>query len=237
MFSSTFTTASLFLSVLAPTISGAPTWGAPKGGSSLSKLKMPSSTLPTPLESTELKYVVLGIGTQNYTCASSDASAIPAGNGAIATLYDIGTSLNKDPLAQWKIPTISGLSLALSPYPKQLDGYLKILGYQKVLGEHFFNAAKTPTFSFTKVTPLPYPEAQVKRNATADAPAYACPGLKNEGAVPWLYLDDAGGSHGGVNSVYRLETAGGSAPKNCAGMPSSFSVGYVAQYWVWGPKA
>jgi hypothetical protein len=241
MFSSTLANAALVLSLLAPTISGLPTaeptWGGDKGGASLSKLKMPSSSLPAPESSKELKYVVLGIGTQNYTCASSDALAIPAGNGAIATLYDIGTSLSKDPLAQWKIPTISGLALALTPYPKQLDGYLKIQGYQKIMGEHFFNAVKTPVFSFSKVTPLPFPEAQVKRNASVDAPANACPGLKKEGAVQWLYLDDAGGSHGGINSVYRLETAGGSPPKNCSSLAPSFSVHYVAQYWVWGPKA
>jgi hypothetical protein len=48
----------------------------------LSKLAtlMPQSTLPAPVG--DLKYVVLGVGTQNYTCATSDDTTKPVALGA-----------------------------------------------------------------------------------------------------------------------------------------------------------
>jgi hypothetical protein len=44
-------------------------------------------------------------------------------------------------------------------------------------------------------------------------------------------------SSGGVNTVYRLETAGGNKPATCQGQKKYFEVPYAAQYWVYGPKA
>ena len=51
----------------------------------LSKLAsvMPQSSLATPAG--QLKYVVLGLGTQNYTCASGDELAAPGTTGATGT--------------------------------------------------------------------------------------------------------------------------------------------------------
>lgn len=46
----------------------------------LAKL-MPKSALPAP-DGLQLKYVVLGIGTQNYTCATGDENAAPGTTGA-----------------------------------------------------------------------------------------------------------------------------------------------------------
>jgi hypothetical protein len=43
---------------------------------------MPISPLPTP-DGLDLKYVVLGIGTQNYTCTGVDEDSIPASIGAV----------------------------------------------------------------------------------------------------------------------------------------------------------
>lgn len=47
---------------------------------------MPESALPPPDSSRELKYVLLGVGTQNYTCASGDESAVPGTTGAVGKL-------------------------------------------------------------------------------------------------------------------------------------------------------
>jgi hypothetical protein len=44
---------------------------------------MPRSSLATPAG--QLKYVVLGLGTQNYTCASGDDFAAPGTTGATGT--------------------------------------------------------------------------------------------------------------------------------------------------------
>lgn len=157
--------------------------------------------------------------------------------GAVAKLYDLGTRLNGDPLAQWKIGSISGLALQFHAFPKLLDGYLQLQGYQRVLGDHFFTQT-TPTFSLNKIPTTPFPIAFVAKKGEADAPKSACPGTKNEGAIKWLYLLDNGSSQGGINTVYRLETAGGNKPKTCEGMAgkTNFEVPYAAQYWVYGPK-
>jgi hypothetical protein len=42
---------------------------------------MPASSLAAPIG--ELKYVVLGLGTQNYTCASTNQEDAPGTTGAI----------------------------------------------------------------------------------------------------------------------------------------------------------
>lgn len=47
----------------------------------LSKL-FPQSALPSP-DGQVLKYVVLGIGTQNYTCSTGDENAAPGTTGAV----------------------------------------------------------------------------------------------------------------------------------------------------------
>jgi hypothetical protein len=61
---------------------GKPTTYSP--ASNLDKLAklFPQSTLPYPDASLDLKYVVLGIGTQNYTCTSGDPNAVPGTTGA-----------------------------------------------------------------------------------------------------------------------------------------------------------
>ncbi|KAF2732896.1 hypothetical protein EJ04DRAFT_469465 [Polyplosphaeria fusca] len=217
---------------------GPPAPPQPRGPATLSRLasQTPKNTLPPPT-GLQLKYVMLGIGTQNYTCTPGNDTAVPGTTGAVATVYDIGTRLNTDPMAQWKIGSISGLALSLSAYPKILEGYLQSQGYQKILGQHYFTQT-TPTFSLNKVLPLPYPIAFVTKDDAMDAPKSSCPGTKNEGAVKWLKLSDKDGrSQGAVNTVYRLETAGGSNPPTCKGMKATFEVPYAAQYWVYGPTS
>lgn len=136
------------------------------------------------------------------------------------------------PAAKWKIPAISGLALHLSVDHEALEGFLKLEGYDRVIGHHFFrasNGTSTPVFAFDQLSPAPYPIAQVGRADGAEAPKTAYPGLQREGAVPWLRLVDTGSSVGGVNTVYRLETAGGKGPGNCQGRKGAFEVKYAAQ--------
>jgi hypothetical protein len=52
--------------------------------SKLAKL-MPTSALPVP--DGQLKYVVLGLGTQNYTCLSGSPDAAPGTTGALGKIY------------------------------------------------------------------------------------------------------------------------------------------------------
>ncbi|KAI4948956.1 hypothetical protein J4E91_005418 [Alternaria rosae] len=203
----------------------------------LAKL-FPQSTLQAPGD-LDLKYVVLGIGTQNYTCGS-DESAAPGTTGAFATLYDIGTKLNNDGLAKWKIGSISPLALSLNEWaPGLVDMSLRLQGYEHIAGHHFFadvEGANTPTFAFDRLS-TPFPMAQVAKKGNVAAPANACPGKNGLPAVDWLYLQHVTGiTQGGINTVYRVETAGGNKPATCKGMPATWEVKYAAQYWVYGPK-
>lgn len=199
----------------------------------------PQSALPCPDASLTLKYVVLGIGTQNYTCGS-DPNAAPGTTGAFASLYDIGTSLNKDPWAGWKLSSIAPLMLSMSEWaPAMVDMSLRSQGYEHLAGHHFFaevDGSNTPTFAFDQLS-APFPLTQVAKLNATDAPANACPGRNGLPAVQWLYLQHKNGlAEGGINTVYRVETAGGNKPATCQGMPPSWEVKYAAQYWVYGPK-
>lgn len=113
-----------------------------------------------------------------------------------------------------------------------MENYLRLEGYDKVIGHHFFgisNGTSTPVFAFDQLSQSPYPIAQVGRVDGTDAPKSAFSGLQQEGAVPWLHLADTGSSVGGVDTVYRLETAGGKGPVNCQGREANFEVKYAAQ--------
>lgn len=148
-------------------------------------------------------------------------------------MYDIGSQLSTNLLtAKWRIPAISGLALRLSIHPKGLETYLRLEGFNRVVGHHFFgvsNGTNTPVFALDQLTQSPYPIAQVSRVDGTDAPKSAYPGLQQEGAVPWLHLADTGFSMGGIDTVYRLETAGGKGPASCQGRPGHFEVKYAAQ--------
>jgi len=196
-------------------------------------LNQPSSSLPpAPPTGTVLKFVALGVGTQNYTCATPSSAAVaPASFGAKATLYNAGAFLSTDKFMIQPLPamalgvyTMSGGHMALA----------SILGLP-VLGEHHFNGAMQPTFDLSAVS------AQLVGKKTGDVPAPvdACKGTENAGAVDWLYLTDAsngdGVTFGGVTAVYRIETAGGKNPTTCQNSAAEFNVPYAAEYWFYGP--
>jgi hypothetical protein len=71
------------LALLASSVSALPTKQTYTPVSNLDKLVklMPKSALPAP-DGLQLKYVVVGIGTQNYTCASDDENVAPGTTGA-----------------------------------------------------------------------------------------------------------------------------------------------------------
>ena len=72
--------------------------------------------------------------------------------------------------------------------------------------------------------------AIVSKINEVDAPPEACTGENKLPAIKWLYLRDTRGlSQGGINTVYRVETAGGNKPATCQGMPATFEVKYAAQ--------
>lgn len=80
---STAVSALLLLATSANALPYRPAKQAYTPASNLDKLAklMPQSALPAP-EGLELKYVLLGLGTQNYTCTTGDENAAPGTTGA-----------------------------------------------------------------------------------------------------------------------------------------------------------
>ncbi len=98
------------------------------------------------------------------------------------------------------------------------------------LGHHFFDAAGVPTFDLGSVG---FFKGQKDAAITAPASAAKGPGGKGDGAVDWLALCAVEGSRG-LKKAYRVETAGGKAPKSCLGQPANIQVPYAAGYWFYG---
>jgi hypothetical protein len=178
------------------------------------------SPLPPPTAGLILKHVAIGRGVQNYTCDLSNATAVPAAIGAVATLYNASCLVSTYPDLANALPKVA-LQFQVSPAslaPSNLA----------VSGKHFFTNTTTPFFdldtNFMKLGSIP-----CAKNNTAAAPADAPKGLQGEPAVPWLKLLARVGATGNLQEVYRLETAGGSAPTNCTGQKATFSVQYAAQ--------
>lgn len=71
-----------------------------------------------------------------------------------------------------------------------------------------------------------------KKGGAIDAPSTAPAG--KYGAVPWLYLTSTDGTVGNYKSVYRVDTAAGSAPATCKDMPPTFEIQYAANYYFFG---
>lgn len=180
--------------------------------------------LPAPDAGTSLKHVAIGRGIQNYTCDTTNATAIPKAIGAVATLYNASCIAATSPLV---LNTLPGFALQFNlgpnpaaPNPANLD----------VSGLHFFTDAGVPFFNLDttkqQIGTLPCSKAG---SAPAPASAIKGQGNKGDGAVAWLKLTAVDGATGNLESVYRLNTAGGNPPKTCDGMPATFEVEYAAE--------
>ena len=181
-----------------------------------------------------LKHVAVGRGTQNYTCDTSNTTAAPTAAGAVATLFNASCIAATYPDLLNMLPRVSmAFNLTASPsYPKNLvptSTNSKLApGNYVISGHHYFTDNTTPFFTLDtdnlKLGVIP-----CSKKAAVAAPADAPAGQQGEKAVPWLKLSAKLGATGRLQEVYRVETAGGSAPSTCSGMPASFQVEYSAQ--------
>ena len=200
------------------------------GSGDVSNLELPKGGLGLPQPDLELKFILLGVGTQNYSCADG-RDAAPKATGAIADLYDLGPLLTSDTISEATVNTlidrIPGLVLPFTDKSGKIKGNVGL----PTIGTHFFKSNPTaPVFDLTEVDA----RAVVGLDSRVPAPEDAFPGKKKEGAVDWLFLTDAGESFGGVSNVYRVVTAGGKAPETCKGKKDEFTVEYAAEYWFYG---
>ncbi len=187
------------------------------------------SPLPPPSADLTLSHVVVGRGTQNYTCAS--ASDAPKAAGALASLYDASCIAASYPSLLAAMPPVAldnSLPKSVSTTKASKNGLTPALA-----GTHYFTNLTTPFFDmdtalhaygrggFAKVAGTPAPEG-----------APVGPKGRGNGSVPWLKLGGVSADEG-WQEVYRVNTAGGQPPSSCEGMPKTFTVEYAAEYWMW----
>ncbi|GKU09563.1 unnamed protein product, partial [Fusarium langsethiae] len=112
-----------------------------------------------------------------------------------------------------------------NPFPKK-EG-LRVKSVPKkiaYLGHHYFNADGVPTFDLDEAHQI----LRGKKIDSVKAPPPFLAGPDGTDSVDWLFLGDAGGSHG-VSYVYRVLTAGGSS-RGCKTKGTDYA-SYTAMYW------
>jgi hypothetical protein len=161
----------------------------------------------------------MGVGTQNYTCATAAPTETPVQLGAKAQLYNVTCQAVRAPGVLSDIP-----AFALDHGIPTVD-----VAQRLVSGHHEFTAAGVPLFVLD--TDLhKYGYVQAKKNGTSNAPANAPKGENGLGSVAWLKLTAVEGDY---KEVYRVSTAGGAAPKTCEGIQGNFQVHYSTLYYFW----
>ncbi|KAG0633724.1 hypothetical protein HOY80DRAFT_591418 [Tuber brumale] len=204
-------------------------------GCDLSKAILPKSDGTTLLADPEpgltLTNVVLGRGTQNYTCTDNTESSIPVSQGALATLYDVSCLAANHPSLLHELPDVLvQLQTSVQFY---ITAVFQRFSKEKIVAGHHFFAPdySTPVFDF-RVTPDIKRYFSGKRDAGVAATAYSSKGSPGQeyGAVDWLRLK-AGDKSVESKLAYRVNTAGGKAPENCKGMQKNFNIDYAAEYW------
>ena len=138
--------------------------------------------------------------------------------GALATLYNASCVASTYPDLLAALPNValqfnltSNDQKALSPSNLAISGH------------HYFSNTTTPDFDLNSGG-LSLGFAPCLKNNTVAAPAGAPVGQGGQGygAVAWLKLLTRDGATGNLEEVYRVNTAGGSPPATCAGMPATF---------------
>jgi len=185
-----------------------------------------ATALAPPSAGLYLKHVAIGRGTQNYSCATSDATTIPAAVGANATLFNASCIAASYPLVLASLPNVT------LQYNSISAGNMFPAVNNDVTGQHFFLTTTEPFFNLdTPALQLGQIPAAKLDSTAAPATASKGQGGVGYGAVPWLKLVAKAGATGGLQEVYRLNTAGGAAPATCAGMAPLFQIQYAAEYW------
>ncbi|KAF2997928.1 hypothetical protein E8E13_005287 [Curvularia kusanoi] len=185
----------------------------------LTNAALPSeaSGLPAVGSGLKLAHIAVGRGVQNYTCATAAATETPKAVGAIASLFNATCDGVRAPAVLASVTKIA-LEYNIPTGP---------LADDRLSGHHEFTEKGIPFFNL-KTDRVNFGEVHVNVTSKMAAPKSASNGPNNLGSVPWLKLVHLDGDY---QEVYRVNTAGGVAPKTCEGVQGDFSVQYAAEYW------
>ncbi|OLN97425.1 hypothetical protein CCHL11_01193 [Colletotrichum chlorophyti] len=202
----------------------------------LSTAKLPDLAiegLGKPRDGLSLLHIAVGRGTQNYTCDTSNATAVPVATGAIATLFNASCVGSVYPDLLEKLPVVAMDFNLTKDESKRRMGPSNLA----ISGHHLFTGAGVPLFKL-ETEGQQLGDAYCAKNASMPAPATAQTGQHGEAAVAWLRLRTVEPTTGGVQEVYRIHTVGGSPPASCVDQPAAFEIEYATQYWFYsGPAA
>ncbi|KAJ4495736.1 putative malate dehydrogenase [Lentinula edodes] len=213
-------------SLAAPATSSA---DAPLCDVSSAVIELGSSTLPAPKFTP--KFVGLGVGTQNYTCASSGTYT---NVGALAELFDISCLYGQPGFDD--ITSVVSLFWNAAPptvTPSEIIAFGEEYDLSFVLGEHYFvvnpvtGSGLNPKWDFTSHAFDGNPNAYVVGSKVDDVPAPT-----GSSDIDWLYLTNLTGSL--ANEIYRIETKGGQPPASCTPGSNNITVKYTSLYWFTG---
>ncbi|KAK2024706.1 malate dehydrogenase [Colletotrichum zoysiae] len=196
----------------------------------LSVVKLPKPAIETlggPGKGLSLAHIAIGRGTQNYTCDTSNATAVPVATGAIATLFNASCVGSLYPDLLDKLPVVA---MDFNLTEQEVDNHRLGPSNLAISGHHLFTGAGVPLF-ILETDGSPIGDSYCSKNASMPAPLTAQAGQHGEAAVAWLKLKTIGPSTGNIQEVYRIHTVGGSAPASCKGQPAAFEIQYAAQYW------
>ncbi|KAF6842539.1 hypothetical protein CMUS01_03006 [Colletotrichum musicola] len=193
---------------------------------SMARMITPAEDLPAPSKGLTLKHVAIGRGTQNYTCDTSNSTAVPVATGAVATLFNATCVAAMYPDLLEKLPSVS-MQFNLSNTDSETRQRLGPSSLA-ISGHHSFPSAGVPLFQL-EANGQQIGDAYCAKNSSIPAPVMAATGQQGEKAVAWLKLLTTEGSTGDLQEVYRITTVGGSPPSTCDGQPATFEIQYAAQ--------
>ncbi|KAI9828777.1 MAG: hypothetical protein M1832_001882 [Thelocarpon impressellum] len=198
----------------------------------LSRAQLPKKgttpQLPDPSEGLKLSHVVVGRGTQNYTCKAGSTEK-PVLAGAVAILYDASYLAAYHPSLLHELP---GALLDIKSSSEILVAAIvgRLSAARFVLGHHYFSDATTPVFDLRATGGADLTFGKKTHNVPPPDYSSKGPGGKGDGAIDWLKLSSKDGSVN-IKETYRMVTAGGVAPATCEKQPEKFEVDYAAEYW------
>lgn len=191
-------------------------------------MKIAPKPLPPVSPGFSLYHIAVGRGTQNYTCDLSNATAVPAAAGAVATLVNATCLTAVSPSLAW--------SLAGWAYQDQhvkVPITIPVNDFLKISGHHYFTDLTTAYFNLDTegegddTWQTDYSQGAFQKTHSSDAPKDAL-----KGSVPWLKLaSKTNDTDCAFQEVYRINTVGGAAPKTCVGQAATLEVEYAAEYW------
>ncbi|KAJ7589496.1 hypothetical protein C8J56DRAFT_889047 [Mycena floridula] len=221
----------MFSFAVLPFLLALPVLGAPRPRASCDLIGV---TVPIPAGSSlaapasAVKFVGLGVGIQNYTCAGTGTYT---STGAVAELADISCLVNDSTLPD----TATAAWSTSSKTAGQFITSFPALKRASILGEHYFvvnpvtGSGISPKWDFTSASFAGNSQAFVVAAKTGNV---AAPTGSQD--VDWLSLSAVSGQGELASQIYRTDTRLGQPPSSCTVGSADISVKYVSKYYLLG---